>query len=244
MGRKQSTETVREDFDRLADLSREDGCDHNARYHAFLLRQLPPRFSEAFEIGCGTGGFARSLAERSERVPALDRSPRMVDAAEDRSKRHRHEYADANSWRCPEGRCDCVASITTLHHLPLAPTLRKMGGALRPGGTLLVLDLYRAQSPADYLVGALGFPASKAIRPARTGALSGQRSPELRQAWEEHYATDRFPTLTEVRDACAEAELAGAKVRRHLLQRYSLVWRKSTPDVRTSGLPLRGRPRR
>ena len=102
-----------------------------------------------------------------------------------------------------------------------------MRDALRPGGTLLVLDLYKARSPADYLVGAAGFPASRAIRLAKTGALSGPRqSPELRRAWEEHGATDRFPTLAEVRDVCAEAGLRGAKVRRHLLWRYSLVWRK------------------
>jgi hypothetical protein len=101
-----------------------------------------------------------------------------------------------------------------------------MGNALRPGGTLLVLDLYRARGPADYLVGAAGFPASKVIRLAKNGALSGQQSPELRQAWEEHYATDAFPTIAEVREACAEAGLSGAKVRRRLLWRYSLVWRK------------------
>ena len=232
MGRTQSTRTVREDFDRLADLSLEDGWNHNAHYHAFLLRQLPPRLREALEVGCGTGAFARSLAERSERVLAIDLSPRMVEVADDRSKGHPNiEYAvaDANSWRIPEGRFDCVASITTLHHLPLAPTLRKRGGALRPGGTMLVLDLYRVRSATDYLVGAAGFPASKAIRLSRTGALSGPRqSSDLRQAWEEHYATDVFPTLAEVREACAEAGLRGAKVRRHLLWRYSLIWRK--PD--------------
>ncbi len=38
-------------------------------------------------------------------------------------------------------------------------------------------------------------------------------------------AYDTDPSLTEVRDAC-EAELPGAKVRRHLLWRYSVVWRK------------------
>ena len=230
MRRVQGTQKVREDFDRLADLSGEDGWNHNAHYHAFLLRQLPPRLHEALEVGCGTGAFARSLAERSERVLAVDLSPRMVEVAGSRSGEYRNiEYAvaDANSWEFPEGRFDCVASITTLHHLPLAPTLSKMGGAIRPGGTLLVLDLYRVQSPADYLVGAAGFPASKAIRLAKTGALSGPRqSPELRRAWEEHYATDRFPTLAEVHGACAEAGLRGAKVKRHLLWRYSLVWRK------------------
>lgn len=225
----QSSEKVRDDFDRLADLSGEDGWDHNSHYHAFLLRHLPPRCSEVLEVGCGTGAFARSLAERSEGILAIDLSPRMVQVAKNRSKEHPNiEYvvADANSWEFPRERFDCVASITTVHHLPLAPTLRKMGGALKPGGTLLVLDLYRAQSPADYLVGAAGFPASKALKLAKTGSLADRQSPALRRAWEEHGATDHVPTFAEVRDACAEAGLRGAKVRRRLLWRYSLVWRK------------------
>lgn len=154
----------------------------------------------------------------------------MVEVAKSRSGGYpniEYQIADANTWSFPEERFGCVASITTLHHLPLAPTLRKMGNALRPGGTLMVLDLYRVRSAADYLVGAAGFPASKALRLVKTSALSGSRqSPELRRVWEEHYATDRFPTLAEVRDACAEAGLRGAKVRRHLLWRYSVVWRK------------------
>ena len=71
-------DAVRGDFDRLADLSEEERWDHNAHYHAFLLKQLPERFAGALEVGCGTGAFARSLAERCEHVIALDLSPRMV----------------------------------------------------------------------------------------------------------------------------------------------------------------------
>ena len=222
-------DTVRRDFDRLADLSEEERWDHNAHYHAFLLKQLPERFREALEVGCGTGAFARSLAERCEHVIALDLSPRMAEVARSRSGKHPNvDYlvADAASWEFPKDRFDCVVSITTLHHLPLAPTLCKMGSALRPGGSLLLLDLYRAKSPADYLMGAVGFPASKAIRLAKTGSLSVREPPDLRQAWGEHGKTDRLPTVPEVRDACKEAGLIGAKVRRHLLWRYSVVWRK------------------
>jgi len=230
MGRTQSPEKVREDFDRIADLSHEEGWDHNSHYHPFLLRQLPPRLHEALEVGCGAGAFARALAERSERVLAVDLSSRMIEVARSRSGGHPNvEYAvaDVNSWSFHEERFGCVASINTLHHLSLAPLLRRMGKALRPGGALLVLDLYEAGGVADLLVGTAGFPASMAIRLAKTGALSGtHQPPELGRAWEEHYATDRFPTLSEVRGACAEAGLRGAKVRRHILWRYSVVWRK------------------
>jgi ubiquinone/menaquinone biosynthesis C-methylase UbiE len=71
----------------------------------------------------------------------------MVEVARTRSKEHRNiEYfvADAASWEFPLERFDCVASITTLHHLPLGPMLAKLRDVLKPGGTLLLLDLYRA----------------------------------------------------------------------------------------------------
>jgi hypothetical protein len=96
-----------------------------------------------------------------------------------------------------------------------------MRDALKPGGSLLVLDLYRARTVADRVIGALAVPASKAIRLARTE----RQAPELRKAWEEHGDTDVYPTLAEVRGAC-ETELRDAAVRRHLLWRYTIVWRK------------------
>ena len=226
-----SIEKVREDFDRLADLSEEGGWDHNVYYHPFLLRWLPERFGEALEVGCGTGAFARLLASRCDRVVAIDLSPRMIEVARSRSRGHpniEYEVADATSWQFPEEGFDCVVSITTMHHLPLGPTLRKMRDALRPGGALLLLDLYRAWSVADYLASALAFPAGMALRLVKTGGLSNPQSHALRRAWEEHGTTDVYPTLAEVRGAC-EAELPGAAVRRHLLWRYSVLWRKPIP---------------
>jgi SAM-dependent methyltransferase len=223
------TDRVREDFDRLAVLSEGSVWDHNSHYHPFLLRQLPERLGEALEVGCGTGEFARLLAERSETVLAVDLSPRMIEAARVRSMDHPNvEYlvVDASSWEFPSERFDCAASVATLHHLPLAPTLARMGGALRSGRTLLVLDLFRARGLADNLVGAAGFPVGKAIRLAKTGDLHAHQPTELRRAWEEHGSTDRYPTLAEARQACAEARLTGVKVRRHLLYRYTVVWRK------------------
>jgi SAM-dependent methyltransferase len=71
---------VRADFDRLAGLS-EDGWDHNAHYHAFLLGQLPTRCGQALDVGCGTGSFARLLAGRCDQVLGIDLSPRMVAVA-------------------------------------------------------------------------------------------------------------------------------------------------------------------
>jgi SAM-dependent methyltransferase len=222
------TDRVREDFDRLALRSEESSWEHNSHYHPFLLRQLPESLGDALEVGCGAGEFARLLAERCERVVAVDLSPRMIEAARARSKDHPNvEYlvADAASWEFPSERFDCAASVATLHHLPLGPMLAKMRNALKPGGTLILLDLYQARTPADHVVSALAVPTSKAIRLARIGYLPKRQAPELQRAWEEHGKTDAYPTLAEVRRAC-ETELQGAAVRRRLLWRYTVVWRK------------------
>jgi hypothetical protein len=98
-----------------------------------------------------------------------------------------------------------------------------MGGAVAPGGTLLVLDICRPRSPADLAVSLLAVPGSRLLRLRHTGRLA--EPAELRRAWEEHGRTDRYLTLAEVRAACARA-LPGARVRRHLLWRYSIVWRR------------------
>jgi SAM-dependent methyltransferase len=216
---------VRADFDRLAGLSGE-GWDHNAHYHRFLLGQLPARCRLALDVGCGTGGFARLLAGRCDRVLAVDLSTRMVEVARARSGGRPnlgHLVADATTWPFQRGRFDCVASIAAAHHLPLVPLLARMRDGLAPGGTLLLLDIYRPRSPADLAVSLLAVPAARVLRLWHTGRLGDP--PELRQAWEEHGRTDRYLTLAEVRAACARV-LPGASVRRHLLWRYSVVWRR------------------
>jgi SAM-dependent methyltransferase len=222
----QDPDRLRAAFDRLAELS-DGGWDHNAHYHGFLLSQLPARCGQALDVGCGTGAFARLLAGRCERVLAFDLAPRMVEVARSRSGSHpnlRFLVADAASWPFPPARFDCVASVAAAHHLPLAPLLTRMRDALAPGGTLLVLDVHRLRTPADLAVSLLAVPVARLLRLRHTGRLG--EPPQLRRAWAEHVRTDRYLSLAEVRAACAGV-LPGASVRRHLLWRYSIVWRRA-----------------
>lgn len=218
-------EEVREDFDRIAVLTGE-GWDHNGHYHEFLLRQVPDRCGDALDVGCGSGAFARRLAGRAERVLALDLSPGMIELAQERSAQFPNitfSMADATTYPLPPAQFDCVATIATLHHLPLREALGRLEQTLRPGGVLLVLDLYRADGLADNVWGALAIAPSLALQLIHTGRL--RESAAVRAAWAEHGRHDVYPTLTEVRQVCAET-LPGAQVRRHLLWRYSIVWQK------------------
>ena len=50
----------------------------------------------------------------------------------------------------------------------------------------------------------------------------------VREAWAAHGQNDSYLTLRGVRRIC-EKELPGARVKKHLLWRYSIVWQKSRP---------------
>ena len=218
--------TIQTDFDRLALLSR-DGWDHNSHYGNFLLKHIPQDCESVLEIGCGAGAFARLMAKRAGRVLALDLSPQMIQIARERSQEYANidfRVANVLEWKFPAGQFDCVASIATLHHLPMEEMLTKMKSALKANGTLLVLDLFQGEGLPDVLRSALAVLVSTTLKLIKTGRVRPSRAE--REAWAEHGQRDSYLTLSQVRKIC-ENVLPGAQVRKHLLWRYSIVWKKA-----------------
>ena len=223
---------IGKDFDRLALLD-DDGWTQNNHYHEFLLRHVPSNCSQALEVGCGTGAFSRQLAERAQQVIALDLSAEMIRVARARSAHLQNiEYrcADVMAGELPSESFDCVATIATLHHLPLTEVLLKLKQRITPGGLLLIIDLFEPERNLLKLAGlrdgflnlaAMGISGS--LRLFHNGRLKPPK--EVRAAWEEHGKTDSYPSMQKVRGLCAEI-LPGAQIQRHLLWRYSIVWRK------------------
>jgi SAM-dependent methyltransferase len=215
---------VQSDFDRIAELSA--GLpDRPGPGERWLLRQLPARIERALDVGCGAGFTSRQLARRSQHVLAIDLSPRMIELARQRSagvSNLSFEVADVMSMKLPCGAFGCVVSVSTLHHLPMEPALRRLRELVGPGGVLCVLDLVQPVGWLERTVDLIAAPMLLASWVSRraAGALS--------QAWKEHGARDRYPTLAEVRQVCHEV-LPGALVRRHPRCRYSIRWTKPHP---------------
>jgi ubiquinone/menaquinone biosynthesis C-methylase UbiE len=217
--------TLRADFDRIALLAGEE-WDHSSHYHDFLARHVPVSCREALEVGCGTGSFSRLLAKSSERVLALDLSPNMIRVAQERSAQFSNidfRVADFLELELPAETFDCIATIATLHHLPMKETLARMKNALKPDGVLLVLDLFQPEGLHDAFRSALALPLSLCLRMLRHGRLTAPR--EVQRAWAEHGQHDSYLTLSQLDEVCAEM-LPGAEVRRHLMWRYSIAWKK------------------
>ena len=224
---RQTLESIQSDFDRIALLS-DETWNHNAHYHAYLLRHVPKRCRQVLEIGCGTGDFSRLLAGRAEKVTAIDLSPQMIHLARARAKLYPHVdfvEGDAMAYGLPDNEFDCIATLTTMHHLPFEIMLRRIREALKPGGIFVCLDLYRRSGLTDLLFDCAAYPASLLFGLIKTGRPRPPRA--VREAYDEHGKTDTYLTLPEIARVCASV-LPGAVVSRHLFWRYSIVWKKET----------------
>src|SRR6266571_3113542 len=222
---RQTIESIQSDFDRIALLSNES-WNHNAHYHGYLMRQIPEQCREILEIGCGTGKFSRLLAQRAERVLAIDLSPQMIRLAQERSKLYPNidfVRSDVMTYKFPDNQFDCIATLTTLHHLTTETILRKIRKALKPGGIFVCLDLYQRSKLTDLFFDGVAYPAGLFLRLTKTGKPRPSRG--VREAYAEHEKTDTYLTLPRVEQICADI-LPGALVSRHLFWRYSIIWKK------------------
>jgi ubiquinone/menaquinone biosynthesis C-methylase UbiE len=217
---------IQNDFDRIA-LHNQEGWDHNNHYHRFLLKQLPAQRKIALDIGCGTGEFSRLLAQHFERVVAIDLSPNMIEVAKQRSRQFSNidfQVANVLQWDLPSKKFDAIVSIAALHHLPVESLLPNLKAALKPGGRLVILDLLEHENLQDKLSDLVAVPLNWLFQMLRNKHI--QQSPEAAAAMREHLRTDKYLTLSQVRRIYTSA-LKSAKVRKHLLWRYSVVWEKS-----------------
>ncbi|MBW4669333.1 MAG: class I SAM-dependent methyltransferase [Cyanomargarita calcarea GSE-NOS-MK-12-04C] len=219
------TQKIRNDFDCIA-LHDQEGWDHNNHYHRFLLKQLPVQYKTVLDIGCGTGEFSRLLANRVERVIAIDLSPNMIEVAKQRSSQFSNidfQVADVLQWQFPSEKFDAVVSIATFHHLPIESLLSSLKAALKPGGRLVILDLLEHENLRDQLSDFVAVPLNWLFQMLKNKHI--QQSPEAAAAMREHLRTDQYLTLSQARRIYTSF-LRRAKVRKHLFWRYSVIWQK------------------
>ncbi|HSE37011.1 MAG TPA: class I SAM-dependent methyltransferase [Blastocatellia bacterium] len=221
-----TVDKIRNDFDRIARLTAQDAI-HPSPYRTFLLEQIPRSLPRVLEVGCGTGGFSRALAERGHQVTSIDLSPEMIRVAgEQASPSQCVSFICGDFMRDSFGNeaFDCVVSIATLHHLDLEAAVRRMAGLVGPGGLLVVHDLRSDAGMWDRVRSVFGV-AARAWAAMVGGGQLWERA-EVRAAWAAHGLGERYLTMREV-ECWAQALLPGSRCVRHLQWRYTVVWRRA-----------------
>ena len=116
---------------------------YERRKRSLVLGSLPDeRYGAVLEIGCSIGVVTSELADRADRVLALDVSPVAVERARARLADRRHvrvEQADASDG-LPEGRWDLVVIGEVGYYLEpeaLTALLSSVASALAPGGSIV-----------------------------------------------------------------------------------------------------------
>ena len=219
-------EQVRQDFNQIAALPDPPAWNHNNCYFPYLLRVLPAQPGLCLDIGCGQGELSALLADRAERVLAVDLAENMLAYAEAHNHRPNIDYRCGNILEMdfPDGCFDAIVTTATAHHLPFEWLLRFAARTLRPGGTLAVLDLARAETLSDKLLWGFAAIPNVFMNLWKNGRLH-KDDPHSAAVWREHGRRDVYLTFREVQRLAAKC-LPGAYSRRLLFWRYVLVWRK------------------
>ncbi|MEU8395370.1 class I SAM-dependent methyltransferase [Nonomuraea sp. NPDC048892] len=206
--------------------------NHNIHYHPRILGAIPDGAKSALDVGCGEGTLARELRRVVPHVTGVDRDPAGIAQARDHAAAaagvpdagDADDAGDAGDIVYIEGdflthpfepaSFDVVTSVATLHHMDAAAGLTRMRDLLAPGGVLAVVGLARSTMPRD-LPGELAAVAANVLHRA------------TKNHWEHPSPTVWPPPVTypEMRALAAEL-LPGSAYRRHLMWRYSIVWRK------------------
>lgn len=187
--------------------------NHNIHYGKAVEAALPMRCGAALDVGCGEGLLTRRLRQRADLAVGMD-----LDAASLRWAREQGgaAYVRGDVLAAPfrPGSFDVVLSVAVLHHMDARNGLTAMASLLRPGGTLAVVGLARQRLLPEL--------------PRLVAAAAWHRVLRVRYGlWEHPAPTCWPPPLTYAEMAALAAEvLPGSRFRRHLLWRYSLVWRK------------------
>ncbi len=211
-----------------------------ARTQELLMRFLPPPPAVIYDVGGGSGVYARWLARQGYEVHLIDASPRLIEQAR-REENHDHPIAtiatgDARQLDHPDRCADAVLLFGPLYHLTDREdrilALREARRLLRAKGIVLAVGISRFASALDGLFhGYLDDPEFAAI--VAQDLIDGQhRNPKKLS----HYFTTAF--FHHPDQLKAEIEAAGLRHKgtlaiegpAHLLQDFDKHW--DDPDRR------------
>lgn len=203
----------------------EDKWDHNQHYEKLLLKEMTKPNGKALDIGCGTGEFDYKASQHLGHITGIDMSQGMIDQANKRYQGDNLTYIlEDFDDLSTESQYDYIVSIATFHHLNLSSALDKIQKLLKPGGKLIVLDLYEQKGIVDLLITLIAMPYNIILKLLKNGFIKD--SPEELKAWQDHSKLDTYMTFKQLKDTYYNKLNTQVKIKRLLLWRYLMVYEK------------------
>ncbi|MEO8164124.1 MAG: class I SAM-dependent methyltransferase [Betaproteobacteria bacterium] len=110
----------------------------------FEVTPIDPQ-KQYLEIGCGTGRFTVPLAERVNKLTAVDISKEMLKVTEEKlrarglEKKVRLIEGDAKHICLPDAQFDVILSFNAINHIPdYGDVIKEAARLLKPGGVLVL----------------------------------------------------------------------------------------------------------
>lgn len=145
----------------------------------FPFDELPPR-AEGFDMGCGSGRWAKFVAARVGKLNCIDPSPKSIKVARENTREHCNVFFEVGSVSdngLNDGSQDFGYCLGVLHHIPdTEQGIRDCARLLKRDAPFLIYLYYSLDNkPAWFrfiwkisnlfrlLISSLPFPAKKAI---------------------------------------------------------------------------------
>jgi demethylmenaquinone methyltransferase/2-methoxy-6-polyprenyl-1,4-benzoquinol methylase len=199
------------------------------RWRSFLVSRIPADAHRVLDVATGTAAVAIELvrAEPSRTVVGIDQSPEMLGAGRERIEHEglsdRIELREGQAEAVPfaDAEFDALSFTYLLRYVDDVPaTLRELVRAVRPGGTVAMLEFglpRGAWRPLWELYVRVGLPAAGAVVSPGWGGVGRFLGPSIRDFWRQWPE----PRLL---DAWREAGVADVRARRLSLGGGIVVW--------------------
>jgi SAM-dependent methyltransferase len=193
----------------------------SSRYESVMLDAIPAGCRRAVDVGCGNGDLTRRLRARGiPEVVGIDRDGPCIERCRAHPEAGDIGYVvgDLLTGELEPASFDLVTAVATLHHVDARAGLIRLRSLVAPGGVLAVVGLARPDLPQDVPIEIAAQVVSR-LRRDRAPESGGPQPPVV---WP---PPERYSTM---RRLAAEL-LPGARWRRRLLWRYTLVWTNAEP---------------
>jgi len=123
------------------------------RYTENLLKHVPADAQAILDVGCGTGIVAQRLVERGHNVECLSPSPVLNAEARKILPATTPVHETTLEEFRTDRKYDLIMFVESFQYIPLDFSLSRCLSLLKPGGRVLICDVFRLDKPSKGPIG-------------------------------------------------------------------------------------------